>query len=119
MKLEFAVERLYQVGWSAGYDSDLEQLPDGRPFPSVGTVTREFAHAGLQLTIQHNLQFKCYRATWTPAGQSLDPSHAADEHHGTVIGACEREAAVYALAHLRAAQAEKVSGHAEHRLAPV
>ena len=30
-----------------------------------------------------------------------------DIHHGTVIGACEREAAVYALSQLRAAQAER------------
>jgi hypothetical protein len=38
--------------------------------------------------------YKCYRATWAPAGEALDDKHAADERHGTVIGACEREAAV-------------------------
>jgi hypothetical protein len=84
----------------------LERLPDGRRFPSVLTVQREFALAGLELSIKQNLMFGCYRATWAPAGEPLDPSAQTDERHGTVIGDCEREAAVYALAHLRAAQVE-------------
>jgi hypothetical protein len=69
-------------------------------------VQREFARAGLELAIKHNMMFSCYRATWAPAGEPLDPAHDADERHGTVIGACEREAAVYALAQLRTAQLE-------------
>jgi hypothetical protein len=67
-------------------------------------VQREFAHAGLELSVKHNLMFGCYRATWGPVGEPLDPSHAADERHGTVIGSCEREASVYALAQLRESQ---------------
>jgi len=81
-------------------------LPDGRAFPSMLGVQREFARAGLELSIKHNLIFNCYRATWAPSGEPLDPSHTADERHGTVIGACQREAAVYALAQLKSAQAE-------------
>jgi len=106
MNLTYAVERLLETGWTALGQSDLESLPDGRPFPSVIAVQREFARAGLELAIQQKLMFSCYRATWAPVGEPLDPDHAADERHGTVVGACEREAAVYALAQLRAAQVE-------------
>jgi hypothetical protein len=55
----------------------------------------------MELAIKHNMMFSCYRATWAPIGEPLDPSAVGDERHGTVIGACEREAAVYALAQLR------------------
>ena len=108
MKLHFAVDRLYEEGWlPSDMPSGLESLPDGRKFPSVLSVQREFAQAGLELAIKHNIMFSCYRATWAPVGEPLDPSHEADEKHGTVIGACEREAAVYALAQLKAAMAER------------
>jgi len=112
MKLTYAVERLLDTGWTPSMEMDLERLPDGRRFPSVLSVQREFSFAGLELSIKHNLMFGCYRATWAPVGEPLDPSADVDERHGTVVGDCEREAAVYALAHLRAAQAE-------HRLALV
>src|SRR5438105_10183635 len=105
MNLSYAVERLYEAGWQAWSEPDTETLPDGRGFPSVLAVQREFARAGLELAIKHNLMFNCCRATWAPVGESLDPSHAADERHGTVVGACPREAAVYALAQLRTAVA--------------
>jgi hypothetical protein len=104
MNLDYAVERLYEVGWETSESIDIETLADGRKFPSVIAVQREFARAGLELSIKHNLMFKCFRATWRPAGDPLDERHAADEKHGTVIGACEREAAVYALAQLLAAR---------------
>ena len=109
MILSYAVERLYEAGWTADGSEpiDLDRLEDGRPFPSVLAVQREFARAGLELAIKHNLMFNCYRATWGPMGEPLDDDHAADEWHGTVVGACPREAAVYALAQLRAAQAER------------
>jgi hypothetical protein len=106
MNLNYAVDRLLEAGWLASDQADLERLPDGRSFPSITAVRREFERAGLQLAIQHNAKFKCYRATWAPGGETLDPGRAADELHGTVVGACEREAAVYALAQLRATQAE-------------
>ena len=86
---------------------DADHLPDGRAFPSVLAAQRDFARAGLELSIKQNLMFNCYRATWAPVGEPLDERHAADDGHGTVVGACPREAAVYALAQLRAAQAER------------
>src|SRR5438105_1299930 len=104
MNLSYAVERLYEAGWQPWSEGDTEQLPDGRSFPSVMAVQAEFARAGLELSIKHNMMFNCYRATWAPLGEPLDPAHAADERHGTVVGACEREAAVYALAQLREQQ---------------
>ncbi len=105
MNLTYAVDRLYQVDWTPSDDMDLEALPDGRKYPSVLAVQQEFARAGLELAVKHNMVFSCYRATWAPAGEDLDPAHPADDRHGTVVGACQREAAVYALAQLRTAQA--------------
>lgn len=105
MNLEYAVERLLDTGWCPAHE-DLERLSDGRSFPSVQSVQKEFAEHGLQLNIKHNLVFGCFRASWAPSGES-HPIGQTDESHGTVIGACEREAAVYALAQLRLAQAER------------
>jgi hypothetical protein len=107
MSLTYAVERLYQTGWTELCGCELESLPDGRRYPSILAVQREFARAGLELSIKHNLIFKCARATWAPAGEPLDPSHTPDSRHGTVVGACQNEAAVYALAQLREAQVER------------
>ena len=103
--LEYAVERLFDTGWGPGND-ELERLPDGRRFPSVQSVQREFTRHGLELSIKHNLVFGCYRASWAPAGEVPAIGHT-DESHGTVIGACDQEAAVYALAQLRLALAER------------
>ena len=108
MNLAYAVERLLDTGWTASPEFEVERLPDGRYFPSVRTVQNEFARAGLELSIKQNLIFGCYRAAWGPAGEALDPSIISGERHGTVIGSCEREAAVYALAQLRVAQLELV-----------
>jgi len=107
MNLQFAAERLYETGWSAIGEGDVDHLPDGRALPSVWAAQRDFARAGLELSIKQNLIFNCYRATWAPAGEPLDERHAADACHGTVVGACPHEAAVYALAQLRTAQAER------------
>jgi hypothetical protein len=106
MNLTYAVDRLLEAGWLPMQQDDLERLPDGRSYPSLFSVQREFSRAGLELSVKHNLIFNCYRATWAPVGEPLDPSHAADERHGTVVGSCEREAAVFALAQLKVAQAE-------------
>ena len=102
MNLVYAVERLLDTGWCPG-GTELERLPDGRSYPSVLAVQRIFSAAGLELSIKHNLVFGCYRATWAPAGEELSED-TTDERHGTVIGTCEREAAVYALAQLRDAR---------------
>jgi hypothetical protein len=108
MNLTYAVDRLYEIGWlpSQADAADLERLDDGRRYPSIAAVQRQFAQAGLKLVVKPNLMFNCHQAAWCPAGEQLDPSGAADERHGTVIGACPREAAVYALAQLLAAQTE-------------
>ena len=106
MNLQYAVDRLYQTGWTSSGAGELERLPDGRLFPNVRAVKAEFARAGLDLSIKHNAKFNCYRSAWAPAGQIMTESRDADARHGTVIGACEREAAVYALAQLREAQVE-------------
>ena len=103
--LEYAVERLFDTGWCPT-DEDLDRLPDGRVFPSVLSVQREFARLGLDLSIKHNMVFGCYRAAWAPAGESPIIGQT-DDGHGTVIGACEREAAVYSLAQLRVAQSDR------------
>jgi hypothetical protein len=105
MNLTYAVERLLDTGWSpAEFDGDLERLPDGLSYPSVDAIRREFARVGMELSLKQNFMFNCCRATWAPAGETIDPDHAQDERHGTVVGSCEREAAVYALAQLRAFQ---------------
>src|SRR3954469_18845049 len=107
MYLTYAVERLLDTGWTPDQTAELDHLPDGRPFPSVLGVQQEFAKVGLELRIKQNLIFNCYRATWGPSGETLDDHTPADERHGTVIGSCQREASVYALAQLREALREQ------------
>jgi hypothetical protein len=101
MNLDYAVDRLYLTGWTADECSHqpLETLPDGRAFPSIPAIEQEFARAGLSFSIQHTPKFNCFRASWKPNDSAQDASRA-----GTVIGACQREAAVYALAQLRNAE---------------
>ena len=104
MNLEFAVERLYQSGWSPIFGSvdQYDSLPDGRRFPGMESIYREFEQAGLRLNIKHNLVFDTHRATWSPTSVPDDSPPSQDpQHYGTVIGRSEREAAVYALAQLR------------------
>jgi hypothetical protein len=96
MTLEYAIERLYDTGWQPNEENDLDSLGDGRKFPSVDAIKRQFTDAGLKLSLQHNTIFNCYHAAWMPANQKN-----SEVRPGTVIGACEREAAVYALAQLR------------------
>jgi hypothetical protein len=101
MSIDYAVNRLYDVGWLPAMEVDLDTLPDGRRCPSLEAVRREFHRAGLELSIKHNLIFNCHQATWAPLGEPLDPKRAPDDQHGTVVGDSDREAAVYALAQLR------------------
>ena len=99
MNLNYAVDRLYETGWLAEQRTDCERLSDGRRYPTVAAVRAEFGRAGLELSIKQNLMFKCYQAEWTAAG---------DAPGGTVVASCEKEAAVYALAQLRRANAEQL-----------
>src|SRR5687768_9789228 len=108
MNLTYAVDRLYESGWQPDDDSadaPLERAPDGRLYPSVAAVAREFAGAGLAFSVRHTPAFHCYRATWAP----IDANADGDILTGTVIGTSEREAAVYALAQSRAARSEQES----------
>jgi hypothetical protein len=108
MNLTYAVDRLYDMGWrpANGAGAELERLEDGRRYPSRIAVQNEFARSGLKLNIKPNLIFNCYQAVWCPVDEDFDPSTAHDAVHGTVVGSCEREAAVYALAQLISIQAE-------------
>lgn len=102
MNLVYAVDRLLDTGWTP-VGEELERLPDGRTYPSVAAIEQEFARAGLDFSIKHNDAFGCCRATWGPASDTAQ----SDDPQGTVVGSCEREAAVYALAQLREAMAER------------
>jgi hypothetical protein len=106
MSLTYAVDRLYEIGWLPESGQDLERLSDGRRYPTVRTISRFFEEQGLCLSVKGSAKFHCYQATWGPVGEEPDPHRAADDRHGTVIGSCDREAVVYALAQLLAAQAE-------------
>lgn len=102
MTINFAVERLYETGWLPTDDVELEHLPNGLRYPSVSAVHRLFKDAGLKLSIKPHLMFGCWRAEWS-AG---DVVPQVEELNGTVVGSCDREAAVYALAALRQKQVE-------------
>ena len=94
MNLDFSVDKLYETGWHADDANGCERLADGRLYPSVLKVQAAFAAQGFELAIRYVQLFDCYRAVWT------DSNGAAC---GAVVGADEREAAVYALAQLRRA----------------
>jgi hypothetical protein len=102
MNLEFSVEKLYETGWQpdsgplGSIPPGMERLVDGRLYPSVLKIQELFAAKGYELAIRYVQLFDCYRAVWT------DQSGAAA---GAVVGADEREAAVYALAQLRKSMA--------------
>jgi hypothetical protein len=97
MNLDFSVDKLYETGWqpesgATAKTPGMERLPDGRLYPSVLKIQELFAARGYELAIRYVQLFDCYRAVWT------DRTGAAA---GAVVGADEREAAVYALAQLR------------------
>ncbi len=96
MNLEISVDKLYETGWHPEEShvtpgNGLERLPDGRLYPSVLKVQELFAARGFELAIRYVQLFDCYRAVWTQANGTAA---------GAVVGADEREAAVYALAQL-------------------
>ena len=92
MGLNFAIDELYATGWTALDTSGCEYHADGRAFPPVERVRRDFGELGFTLTIRHVQLFDCFRAEWRDAG-----GQAA----GGVVGQSEAEAAVYALSRLR------------------
>ena len=92
MNIEYSVDKLYETGWLPGAGAGCERLPDGRLYPSLLKVQEVFAARGYELAIRYVQLFDCYRAVWT------DRSGAAA---GAVVGADEREAAVFALTQFR------------------
>jgi hypothetical protein len=101
MNLAFSVEKLYETGWQPKDVAGCERLEDGRLYPSVLQVQQSFAAAGFDLAIRHVQLFDCYRAVW------MDSAGVAA---GAVVGADEREAAVYALAQLRRTMPQMAAG---------
>jgi hypothetical protein len=92
MNLQFSVDKLYETGWQPDDAANCERLPDGRLYPSLLKIQQLFSAAGYELAIRYVQLFDCYRAVW------VDRTGSAA---GAVVGADEREAAVYALAQLR------------------
>ncbi len=107
MTINFAVDRLYETGWLPSAEMGLEKLPSGLRYPTVLTVLSEFKKAGLELSIKPHLMFGCCRAEWGPTAFSRAAGNSEFEQlTGTVVGSCEKEAAVFALAKLREQQME-------------
>lgn len=100
MSLDFALDRLYSTGWSDLDSSGCEHHTDGRAYPSLARVSAEFARAGYALNVGCVEPFEVFRASWADAdGRSS----------GAVVGSTALEAAVYALAQMRAAAAAAAS----------
>lgn len=96
MGLDVAIDELYSTGWSALDSSGCDYHADGRSYPTLNRIEREFATLGLTLTMKHIQLFDCHRAEWSDeTGTPL----------GAVVGQTPQEAAVYALSQARKAMA--------------
>src|SRR5262249_11832642 len=95
MGLDFAVDELYATGWSDLDSIGFSHHTDGRGYPKPDRVTQEFASAGFRFATRRIDLFNCYRAEWFDTAGDLQ---------GAVVGYCEAEAAVYALAQFRRQQ---------------
>lgn len=89
---DLAIDELYETGWVALDTTGCRHHDDGRPYPDLPRVHREFVNLKYELHIRHVQLFDCFRAEWTD--QSGNPA-------GAVVGGSETEAAIYALAQLR------------------
>lgn len=96
MGLDFAIDELYASGWSTLDSTGCGCSQDGRLFPNIDRVQREFETLGLKLATRRIELFDCYRAEWQTAG---------GDAVGAVVGQSEAEATVYALAQVRRATA--------------
>ncbi len=92
MGFEYAIDKLYGTGWLPGDGAECDRHADGRQYPSIARVQREFAEMGHKLSVRYVELFDCYRAEWR------DDEGTAK---GAVVGQSEAEAVVYALAQLR------------------
>lgn len=91
MGLDIALDELYSTGWAPLDTSGCTHHDDGRAFPTVERIRREFLRSGHEFQVRHVAKFDCWRAEWTgPDGQS-----------GSVVALTEDEAAVFALARMR------------------
>lgn len=112
MALSFALDELLTTGWTGLDSAGCAFDSDGRAYPTLARVRREFNAAGFELHITRSDQFDCFRARWREAGEAADA--------GAVVGQSESEACVYALAQLRrtlkdqAAHSELSSGVRAH-----
>ncbi len=94
MGIDFALDQLNTTGWQTLDTTGCECTPDGRFYPGVDRVKREFTAAGFELSIRKVDLFDCHRAEWRDrAGNAV----------GGVVGREPEEAAVYALAQMRRA----------------
>jgi hypothetical protein len=92
MGLDFAIDALYETGWTAEDAPGCRNHVDGRMYPTEELVRRSFEEHGYKLTVRHIQLFGCYRAEWRDAqGQA----------GGAVVGQTAEEAAVYAMSQLR------------------
>jgi len=92
MGLDFAIDALYETGWSAEATPECQRHVDGRAYPPEDLVRKAFSNRGYDLTVRHIQLFDCYRAEWRDElGQAA----------GAVVGQTAAEAAVYALSQLR------------------
>ena len=92
MGLDFAIDSLYETGWTSEDAHGCRSHVDGRRYPTEDLVRRFFREHGYSLTIQHIQLFDCYRAEWRD-----DQGRAG----GAVVGQTAEEAAVYAMSQLR------------------
>ena len=90
MGLDFAIDALYETGWTE--EPGCRSHVDGRKYPTEEQVRRAFEEAGIKLSIRHVQLFDCYRAEWRDS---------AGNAAGAVVGRSEAEAAVYALSQMR------------------
>ena len=73
MNLEYAVDRLYQTGWTPSGDENLDRLPDGYRTPSWEPSERTF-----DLLVEHRLR---YDSTL----MDDDRPYVLETAHGTLV----------------------------------
>jgi len=92
MGLDFAIDALYETGWSSAEARETRRHADGRAYPTEPLVRAFFAEQGYTLSVRHIQLFDCHRAEWT--SESGQPQ-------GAVVGQTADEAAVFAMSQLR------------------
>ena len=64
MGLNYAIDKLYATGWTPGIGGVHERAADGRPYPSVAQIEKEFAAAGQSLSLNFIEKYGVFRAEW-------------------------------------------------------